>query len=74
MEEEISTEGVAMRIFRTILGILLVIIGGIWVLQGINILPGSFMTGNIQWAIYGGIAVVIGIVVIAWAQKKKRIM
>ncbi|HSA97071.1 MAG TPA: hypothetical protein VLJ16_13535 [Acidobacteriota bacterium] len=63
-----------MKVFRTILGILLVLIGGVWVLQGINILPGSFMTGQIKWAAYGGIAVVIGIIVISWAQKKKRIM
>lgn len=35
--------------------------GAIWVLQGINILPGSFMTGQIRWAVYGGIAMVVGI-------------
>ncbi|GAB4490316.1 MAG: hypothetical protein Fur0016_22320 [Anaerolineales bacterium] len=49
-----------MKIFLNILGILLVLAGGVWFLQGINILPGSFMTGNPQWTINGGIAVVIG--------------
>jgi hypothetical protein len=29
-------------------------------LQGINILPGSFMTGDSQWAINGGIMMIIG--------------
>jgi hypothetical protein len=24
--------------------------GLIWILQGVNILPGSFMTGDIRWA------------------------
>ena len=49
-----------MRILG-ILGILLAIVGATWILQGINVLPGSVMTGQIQWAIYGGIAVAVGI-------------
>jgi len=36
--------------------ILLIAVGVIWILQGINVLPGSFMTGQIQWAYRGGIA------------------
>jgi hypothetical protein len=50
-----------VRIALNILGALLTLLGTIWFLQGINILPGSFMTGQIRWAVYGGIAVVIGI-------------
>ena len=49
-----------MRIARRFTGILLIIMGGIWFLQGISVLPGSFMTGQIKWAIYGGIAVLVG--------------
>ena len=44
-----------------ILGVLLILIGIVWILQGINVLPGSFMTGQMQWAVYGAIAVVIGV-------------
>lgn len=43
-----------------ILAVLLIISGGIWILQGTNILPGSFMTGDPQWAINGAITAVIG--------------
>lgn len=50
-----------MTIAAKILGVLLVLVGIVWILQGINVLPGSFMTGQIQWAIYGAIAVAIGI-------------
>ena len=42
-------------------GLNLIVVGCIWFLQGINILPGSFMTGQIRWAVYGGIAVVVGL-------------
>lgn len=60
-----------MRIILTIIGVLLILFGGIWILQGINVLPGSFMTGEIQWAITGGIAVIVGIVLIALVNRKK---
>ena len=51
----------ATRITLNVVGILLVVIGVIWILQGVNVLPGSFMTGQIQWAIYGGLAVAAGL-------------
>jgi len=50
-----------MRITANIVGSLLVLAGATWFLQGINVLPGSFMTGQIRWAVYGGIAVAAGV-------------
>jgi len=41
-----------------IIAVLFILVGVIWFMQGINVLPGSFMTGQIQWAIYGGITIV----------------
>jgi hypothetical protein len=64
-------EGVDMKIILTIIGVLLILFGGVWILQGINVLPGSFMTGQIRWAIYGGIAAIVGIVLIVAANRKK---
>jgi hypothetical protein len=49
-----------MRIVLNAVGILLMILGAVWFLQGIDVLPGSFMTGQTRWAIYGGIAFVVG--------------
>jgi hypothetical protein len=60
-----------MKIALNILGALLVLMGGVWFLQGINILPGSFMTGQTRWAIYGGIAIVAGIVVLVAANRRR---
>ena len=62
-----------MRIVLKIAGILLVIVGCVWFLQGINVLPGSFMTGQIRWAVYGGIAVLVGIVVLLAAAKRRTL-
>ncbi len=60
-----------MRTALSIVGALLVLSGGVWFLQGINVLPGSFMTGQIRWAVYGGLAMVAGIVLLllSWRQR-----
>ncbi|MGZ5498307.1 MAG: hypothetical protein ACXWHI_06275 [Candidatus Aminicenantales bacterium] len=60
-----------MKVILTIIGVLLILFGGIWILQGINVLPGSFMTGQIRWAIYGGIAVLVGIILIVMVNRRK---
>lgn len=62
-----------MRILLNIVGVVLVFFGGVWFLQGINVLPGSFMTGQIKWAVYGGIAFVAGVIVLIWANRKKKV-
>lgn len=49
-----------MKITAKVIGVLVFLGGLVWFLQGINILPGSFMTGDPQWAINGAIAMVIG--------------
>ena len=60
-----------MRIALSIAGVLLVLSGGIWVLQGVNVLPVSFMTGQILWAVYGCIAIAAGIVLLLWANRRR---
>ncbi len=41
-----------MRITLNIVAILLVLAGATWFLQGINVLPGSFMTGQIRCGLW----------------------
>ena len=54
-----------------VLAVLLILMGSVWFLQGVNILPGSFMTGDIRWAIYGAVAVVAGIGLAVAANRRK---
>jgi hypothetical protein len=61
-----------MRTPMTIAGVLLVLMGGVWILQGINVLPGSFMTGQTKWAVYGAIAAAIGLVLIVLSRRGPR--
>jgi hypothetical protein len=60
-----------MKITLRVIGAMLILAGTVWFLQGINILPESFMTGQIQWAIYGGLAVFLGIGAVAWSVRGK---
>ena len=58
-----------MRMLMTIVGVLLVLMGAVWILQGINVLPGSFMTGQSRWAVYGAVAVIVGIALLVAARR-----
>jgi len=49
-----------MRYVLLIVGVLMVLMGGIWLLQGIGILPGSFMTGQSFWAVMGAVFLAVG--------------
>ena len=49
-----------MRYVLVILGGLISLVGAVWLLQGIGILPGSFMTGQAFWAIMGAICLAAG--------------
>jgi len=60
-----------MKITIRVFSVLLFLAGLVWFLQGINILPGSYMTGDPQWAINGGIAMAIGIGLFFWMVRRK---
>jgi hypothetical protein len=61
-----------MRIVVNIVGVLLVLLGSVWFLQGINVLPGSFMSGQMRWAVRGGILFVVGVAGLVWANRKRQ--
>lgn len=53
-----------------VVAVLLFVSGGVWFLQGINILPGSFMTGDPQWAINGGVMMIAAAGLFWFANRK----
>ena len=42
------------------LGLLLIVVGGIFLGQGVGLIGGSFMTGRGRWAVTGGVMIAIG--------------
>jgi hypothetical protein len=60
-----------MRVVLTVGGVLLTLMGVVWFLQGINVLPGSFMTGQAQWAVYGCVLAGVGLTLIVVANRRR---
>ena len=58
-----------MRLVLHVVCAVVALLGVVWILQGINVLPGSFMTGQIKWAYYGPIALVAGCVTLFAAKR-----
>ena len=46
---------------RMIAGVVLVLLGGLWTLQGFGIVGGSFMTGSTMWLVIGLVVLAAGI-------------
>ena len=53
------------------IGILLVLVGLLWTLQGLDIVGGSGMSGVPIWALIGPFVALIGIVVALGARRKR---
>ncbi len=61
-----------MRWVGSIFGVLLVLIGLVWILQGVNVLVGSFMSGQIQYAILGLVVAIIGAALVFFSNRRRR--
>jgi hypothetical protein len=55
-----------------VLGVLLVLVGGLWMLQGLNVLGGSAMSGKTLWAVIGPIVALGGLVLAAFGARQLR--
>ena len=42
-----------MRTFSLIIGLLAILAGAVWTLQGVGFIPGSSMSSNLTWVIIG---------------------
>jgi hypothetical protein len=60
-----------LKITLQIFSVILFLTGLVFFLQGINVLPGSYMTGDPQWAINGAIAMVAGGILFVWVNRRK---
>ncbi len=60
-----------MRIIGVVVGLLLLLVGVVWILQGINVLPGSFMSGRSGYALLGLVVAIVGVVVLLRSTRRK---
>ena len=69
------------RIISTSLGVVVICLGAVWILQAFDVafntprVPGgpvSFMVNNHQWAVYGALAVVVGVGQVIWSNTRRE--
>jgi hypothetical protein len=54
-----------MKLWGNVAAVIAVVVGAVWILQGLNILGGSFMSGQPLW-LYIGIAVALAGAIALW--------
>ncbi|MEZ5737039.1 MAG: hypothetical protein R3E09_14790 [Novosphingobium sp.] len=66
---------VMMRIVSSLLGLLMLALGSIWMMQGLNIGPSAilqgFMVGDPQWTLWGAILALVGIGQVVWSNTRQ---
>ena len=64
---------IVMRIVSSLLGVLCVCLGGIWIMQGLNLgFRVGFMVGDPKWAVFGAILAAVGVAQIYWSNTRQR--
>ena len=60
-----------MRWILIVVGAIMLLIGGVWILQGVGILPGSFMSGDSFWAVMGALVAIVGAVLCFFGVRRR---
>jgi drug/metabolite transporter superfamily protein YnfA len=61
-----------MRAISSLLGLALVALGGIWILQGLNLaFRVGFMVGDKQWVLWGALLALVGVAQIVWSNTRE---
>ena len=62
---------IVMRFVTSLVGLLMVAMGSVWMIQGLGVGPAAimqgFMVNDIRWTLYGAILAIVGIAEIAWS-------
>jgi len=65
-----------MRVFSTLLGLVVTLMGLVWIGQGLHVGPAAimrgFMVSDHKWAIYGAILAALGIGQVIWSNTRQR--
>lgn len=60
-----------MRIAGNLVGIILLLLGGLWVAQGSNLLAGSAMSGQSMWLWIGAVVAGVGLVALVLTNRRR---
>jgi hypothetical protein len=64
---------IVMRIVSSFIGVAMILMGTVWMLQGLNLaFRVGFMVGDFHWTIYGAILALVGIAEVIWSNSRQR--
>jgi len=61
-----------MRMAAIVFGVLLALLGLVWIGQGVGFIKGSFMTGSGFWGTVGAVCLVAGLALIGGGLRLRR--
>lgn len=70
----VPTFNLIMRIVSSLIGVAMILMGTVWMLQGLNLaFRVGFMVGNYHWTIYGAILALVGVAQVIWSNIRQKI-
>jgi len=60
------------QVLLMVIGVVAVLAGIVWTLQGLGYIGGSFMSGATVWAVIGPVVALAGLVLIAIGSRARR--
>jgi protein-S-isoprenylcysteine O-methyltransferase Ste14 len=58
-------------VIRTVVGVVLVLLGGLWISQGSGAVKGSMMSGHGQYTVLGVVVALVGVALIVWGWRTR---
>jgi len=64
---------IVMRIVSSLIGLAMILMGTVWMLQGLNLaFRVGFMVGDRHWTIYGAILALFGVAQVVWSNTRQK--
>lgn len=64
-----------MRLVSSLIGLLMVAMGSIWMMQGLGVGPDAimqgFMVNDVRWTYFGAILALVGVAQIVWTNARR---
>lgn len=64
-----------MRVVSSLIGLIMILMGSVWFMQGLNVGPKAilrgFMVSDIHWTIYGAILFAFGLGQVIWSNTRQ---
>lgn len=71
-KEELNMGSRPVRIILIVVGVVALLVGALWIGQGLNLIGGSVMTGDRTWFYVGAVVAIVGVVLLVLGLRRTR--